>query len=282
MIYPDQEQEGKTVSETVMEKMRDQKEPQRSTWDRFWTRERSVKEVYHNDDRIPENLKKVLDLKGKKVLEVGAGTARDSLAVAKLGAEVYILDYVRSSLEIAKQVFAENNETVRLILADGTSTSFPSNTFDVVFHQGLLEHFRNPGPLLLENIRILKPGGLLLVDVPQKYHLYTVVKHLLILVGKWFAGWETEFTVGQLKRLMQDKNLEIIHAYGSYMKPSFMYRALREALLRIGIQLPMYPAPMPGVSILRKKARSWMIEQPFAFYTFISIGVIGRKKGHES
>ena len=270
------------VSESRTERMRDQKEPQRSTWDKFWTRERSVEEVYHNDDRIPENLGRVLDLRGKKVLEVGAGTARDSLAVAKLGAEVYILDYVRSSLDIARKVFAENDEKVRLILADGTFMSFPSDTFDVIFHQGLLEHFRNPGPLLAENIRILKPGGLLLIDVPQTYHLYTVVKHILIWMGKWFAGWETQFTIGRLKQLFKEKDLEIVHVYGSWMKPSFIYRVIREFLLRIGIRLPMYPASVPGFSFLRKSLRNYIAGKPFALYTVICIGVIGKKKRYDS
>ena len=269
------------MTESNTGKMRHQKEPQRSTWDRFWTRERSIEEVYHNDDRIPVNLGNTIDLAGKKVLEVGAGTGRDSLTIQKMGAEVYILDYVGSSLNIAREVFRKNQQPVRLILGDGTSMPFPAGSFDVVFHQGLLEHFRDPGPMLRDNIRILKPGGLLLVDVPQRYHLYTVVKHILIWMGKWFAGWETEFSIKQLQTLLEKENLTIVHQYGSWMNPSFMYRMMRESLMRIGLKLPMYPRSFLGIEKIRSRIRSRLVKHPSSFYTSICIGVIGKKSENE-
>jgi hypothetical protein len=37
---------------------------------------------------------------------------------------------------------------------------------------------------------VIKKGGFALADVPQRYHLYTAVKHLLIRLNKWFCGWE--------------------------------------------------------------------------------------------
>ena len=42
---------------------------------------------------------------------------------------------------------------------DAFALPFADGTFDVVFHQGLLEHFRNPDDLIAENARVLKPGG---------------------------------------------------------------------------------------------------------------------------
>jgi len=85
---------------------------------------------------------------------------------------------------------------------------FRDGAIDISFHQGLLEHFRDPLPLLAENARITRSGGRVLVDVPQTFHLYTVMKKLLILVNRWFAGWETQFTVPQLERLVRESGLD--------------------------------------------------------------------------
>lgn len=262
--------------------MRRQRTPQKSTWDRFWTRERNIDEVYHNDDRIPFNLRQVIDLRGKKVLEVGAGTGRDSLELRRDGAEIYILDYVRSSLTIVNQVFQKNQQPVQLILADGTAMPFPDDAFDVVFHQGLLEHFRDPLPLLIENIRVLKPGGLLLVDVPQRYHPYTLIKHMLILLGKWFAGWETEFSIRELQNLLERKNMAVVHRYGAWMKPSLLYRMVREIFLKLGIKLPLYPKSFLILGKLRQRFRERMLYHPLSFYTFMSIGVIAKKPNQKT
>jgi len=89
-----------------------------------------------------------------------------------------------------------------LTQANAFKIPVPDATFDIVFHQGLLEHFKDPLPLLEEQFRVLKPGGFLLVDVPQRYHIYTVIKHTLIFLNKWFAGWETEFSIGRLTKLL--------------------------------------------------------------------------------
>ena len=50
-------------------------------------------------DEIPANPRTIkailsrLDVKNKKILEVGSGTGRDSIYLAKLGAECVLLDY---------------------------------------------------------------------------------------------------------------------------------------------------------------------------------------------
>ena len=102
-----------------------------------------------------------------------------------------------NSLNIIKNIATEEKVEVNPVGGNAFSLPFPDASFDLVFHQGLLEHFRQKeaNNLLKENIRVLKSGGLLLVDVPQRYHIYTVMKHILIALDKWFAGWEREFSI---------------------------------------------------------------------------------------
>jgi SAM-dependent methyltransferase len=147
-----------------------------------------------------------------------------------------------------------------------------------VFHQGLLEHFRvsKAEALLKENIRILKKGGILLVDVPQRFHLYTVVKHLLIAFDTWFAGWERSFSVGELRDVLRNLGLNPVYSYGEWMYPSFVYRAAREIAKKMRIKLPLYPR-IPGLSRLRASVRAALLKTSLPLYTGISIGVAARK-----
>jgi SAM-dependent methyltransferase len=225
------------------------------------------------------HLSKVTDLQGKKVLEIGAGTGRDSFPLVEHGAVVYQLDYAENSLRILKRLAEESNLPVSIVGGDTFRLPFRDGTFDIVFHQGLLEHFRKPvaEQLLRENIRILKPEGLLLVDVPQRWHSYTVAKHLLIAVDKWFAGWERSFSIGELRSVLRSMGLTPVYAYGEWMYPSFFYRAFRELLKKVGLTLPLYPTLGKPLANLRSRIREQLLATPLPLHTGISIGVVGVK-----
>lgn len=251
----------------------------RSHWETFWQEKSDVAEVYSNADRIVRNLSAVTELKAKRVLEIGAGTGRDSFPLVEEGAKVVQLDYAEHSLRILKSIADEHYIPVGIIGGDAFQLPFRDDTFDIVFHQGLLEHFRaaQAEAMLRENIRVLKPGGLLLVDVPQRYHIYTLAKHLLMAVNKWFAGWERSFSVGELRGVLGGLGLHPVNAYGEWMYPSFFYRVTREVMKKIGVQLPLYPQPIKPLSKLRTSVREALWRTPLPLYTGISIGVIAKK-----
>jgi SAM-dependent methyltransferase len=87
------------------------------------------------------------------------------------------------------------------LAGDLRSLSFADGTFDVVFSQGVLEHFPDPVPAITEQARIVTSNGFLIVDVPQKYNLYTLWKGYLLRQGRWAYGWETQYSPGELKHL---------------------------------------------------------------------------------
>ena len=151
-------------------------------WEKFWKDKNKIEEVYSNEDRIYFNLIKVTDIKEKKILEVGAGSGRDSFRLAQKRATIYVLDYSPQALCIVKSLNHRYNLSVYLIQGDAFQIPIPDERLDIVFHQGLMEHFKDPVPLLKKHSRVLKPGGYLLVDVPQRYHVYTIIKHILISV----------------------------------------------------------------------------------------------------
>jgi SAM-dependent methyltransferase len=183
-----------------------------------------------------------------------------------------LLDISWEALRLSRGV----SSLPRFVRGDALAAPFADGTFDLVYHQGLLEHFRSPAPLLRENYRLLKPGGFLLVDVPQRYHFYTLMKHALMAAGQWFAGWETEFSPSELERLVQAAGFTIERRYGYAMHPGLTYRLFREAGKKCGVKLPMYPNLGPLYRGWHSLVRR--VEQRRAGHYFtVSVGVIARR-----
>lgn len=255
-----------------------ERKSERKHWNVFWEQSDDVADFYSNEGRVSSRLAVVADPAGTRVLEVGAGTGRDGILLAGMGASVVSLDYSLPSLTmIGSQL--DSGGRVDLCCGDAFALPFADGTFDIVFHQGLLEHFRNPGDLIAENARVLKPGGLILVDVPQRYHYYTVVKHLLITIGRWFAGWETEYSAGQLERLLRDHGFRIVTSYGEWFNPPIWYRMMRRALSGARIRLPMYPWIFTAFGKLFAPVRRRLLSMRWTLYTTVIVGTIGKKRG---
>lgn len=88
---------------------------------------------------------------------------------------------------------------------------FPDNYFDIVFNDGVLEHLQNFKKAFGEMVRITKPGGKIIVAVPNWLCFpHTIYKKI---VGKRFEyGYEKSFKREELIGLFEEfglKNLEI-------------------------------------------------------------------------
>jgi SAM-dependent methyltransferase len=234
----------------------------RSHWRRHWGREESQQSAAHPElvAAVTRSLDKIL---GNYLLEVGAGMGGDSIELAHAGAKVVAMDYEESAL-VAMQRFAQQARVgVKLLAGDALALPFADETFDCVFHQGLLEHFEASQQLILlrENYRVLKPGGTLVVDVPQKYSDYTLYKRRMIRRGEWFAGWETEFSPPELARAVRGAGFEVQGLYPRHI--------LEDVRARI-----------PG-RVWRLFQRSflwrWLERSRLALYFCWSIGAVARK-----
>lgn len=211
-------------------------------WESYWRGHANLDQTYSTGGRLTREIERDGEVRNRRILEVGAGSGRDSLALARAGASAVVLDYSPASLALVQSQARAQGLPVALVRADALAMPFREGAFDVVFHQGLLEHFRDPRPLLAENARVTRPGGRVVVDVPQTYHLYTVMKKILIALNAWFAGWETQFAPAQLERLLASSGLRVKRTYGEWMVPGLAYRVTREVLKRgLGIVLPLEP-----------------------------------------
>jgi 2-polyprenyl-3-methyl-5-hydroxy-6-metoxy-1,4-benzoquinol methylase len=126
--------------------------------------------VYGEDGLFTRMVRRELgDLRGKRVLDIGAGGANYRLlGLARwAGAEVSAIDYSRVGLDVLEQTFAANGATVTTYLGDFLDHDFGGAGFDVVVHWGVLEHFVDPEPLLAASARALAPGGRTLFSMPN-------------------------------------------------------------------------------------------------------------------
>lgn len=247
-------------------------------WDDYWKKQDDLDDAYSNEDRLIAALLRLMDPKGKKILEVGGGSGRDSIRLAQMGADVTVIDYVRSSLDVVARNAERAGVAITLVHGNALDMPFPEGTFDAVFHQGLMEHFRDEQPLLIENRRVLKTGGLVLIDVPQKFHIYTVFKQTLIAMNKWFAGWETQYTIDELEAIVQKAGFDVAGRYGDWMCPGFFYRATRRGLAGVtGVRLPKYPRIFPFAQLNDAWRGAWR-RTPVAIYTYAMIGAVGQKR----
>lgn len=250
-----------------------------SHWESYWRGHANLEETYSTGDRLAREILADGPVAGTTVLEVGAGSGRDTIALARAGAQAVVLDYSPMSLELVRRQAQAAGLTVHLVRADALAMPFRDGAFQVVFHQGLLEHFRDPMPLLRENARVTRRGGRVVVDVPQTFHLYTAMKQALIAVDRWFAGWETQFTPAELEGRVRDAGLAPARTYGEWMVPGLAYRVVREVLKRgLRVTLPLHPRGPRAWERFWAGLRARLARRRWALYTCHVIGVVGEKR----
>lgn len=103
---------------------------------------------------------------GGRVLDCGIGTGALSLALnGNVAAPVRIegVDLSAAMLQQARLNLDRAGVNTRLHLRDVKDLPFEDDTFDAVIGAHMLEHFDDPFAGLSEMVRVLKPGGLLLI-----------------------------------------------------------------------------------------------------------------------
>ncbi len=141
------------------------------------------KESYLNSFEKSQTLEILGNIVGKRVLDVGAGTGRWSVELAKRGAFVTALDVSGEMLK----VLARKSLHVELVIGDAESLPFESGTFDVVTAAFLIVHLKNPVRFFDEVYRVLKDGGeFLLTNINQKEPPEVKTKNGVIKIESYY------------------------------------------------------------------------------------------------
>jgi 2-polyprenyl-3-methyl-5-hydroxy-6-metoxy-1,4-benzoquinol methylase len=113
-----------------------------------------------NDLRIRE-LSSMMRIAGKRVLDVGFGRAYFLWCLQSLGADVYGIELDESAITIARGLGITN---VRKATIEQCADDRP---YDLIVLNDLVEHPLDPMSLLRNCVRLLAPGGLMLVWTPN-------------------------------------------------------------------------------------------------------------------
>lgn len=134
----------------------------------------------------------------KNILDIATGTGDLAISMAKSDAQKIIgLDISEGMLSVGRKKVAEKNleNKIELVQGDSEALPFDENSFDAVTVAFGVRNFEHLKKGLSEILRVLKPGGKLVIletSVPTKtpfkqgYGIYC--KYLLPLIGKLFSN----------------------------------------------------------------------------------------------
>lgn len=106
-------------------------------------------------------VRRALDITpGDKVLDLAAGTATSSVALADAGARVIGCDFSLGMLRVGKRSVGNR---VALVAGDALRLPFADDAFDAVTMSFGLRNVADPALALRELLRVTKPGGRLVV-----------------------------------------------------------------------------------------------------------------------
>jgi 2-polyprenyl-3-methyl-5-hydroxy-6-metoxy-1,4-benzoquinol methylase len=108
-----------------------------------------------------------IKLKDAKLIEIGGAASMYLVDFAGRGAIVTALDYSEVGIARTNALFRASNIEGRVLKADMYDWHDEDNSFDLVTHWGLLEHFEDVSPVLEVCQRLLKPGGHIVFSMPN-------------------------------------------------------------------------------------------------------------------
>jgi len=128
-----------------------------------------------------------------RVIELGSAPGRNLLKWRRFGYEVYGADYSEIGIAAQRETFAAagvpEDHAIHADIFDPEFQAAWSGYFDISYSAGVIEHFDDPASAIDAHLAVLKPGGLLVITIPN------------------FAGF-----MGRLlpKRILETHNLEIM------------------------------------------------------------------------
>jgi ubiquinone/menaquinone biosynthesis C-methylase UbiE len=96
------------------------------------------------------------------VLEVGAGRCEVLKGFKDLG-----LNCIAADISLVCKEYADNSGIDFALLKNDNKLPFENDSIDIIYTKSLIEHILEPTALIMEFVRVLKPGGKLLCLTPD-------------------------------------------------------------------------------------------------------------------
>jgi len=152
-------------------------------------------------------------LVGKRVLDAGCGTGWFSQRAMAAGADVV-------SVDVGPNLLAEVRRKCpsRCVQGSVMTLGLAANTFDVVLCSEVIEHTPHPRQAVSELARVLRPGGALILTVPNHaWHFAVTLANLFRL--RPYQGLENWVGCFELRRWLKESRLKIERQFGFNILP---------------------------------------------------------------
>lgn len=105
---------------------------------------------------------------GGSLIELGCAPGSILIRIQRLRPDLALsgIDYAPGSLEATRAALERSGVVADLELAD-MRTYTPRVPFDAAVSAGLVEHFDDPGEIIEHHARLVRPGGCVIVSVPD-------------------------------------------------------------------------------------------------------------------
>lgn len=159
-----------------------------------------------------KKLLKNLDLESPRIIELGCGSGRTSLALAKLfKGTVTLVDNSKTAIIKAKQTFYNQNINVKFIMGDLFSLKLEGG-YDLVHSEGLIEHFseKQLNKLIKLHGLLCKPDGYAIIFAPTPSKTYKMWRFIQERLSVWYYGDEKPILGDELKTLCERNGLRVL------------------------------------------------------------------------
>ena len=153
---------------------------------------------------------------GASLLEIGCGMGTDLLQFARGGALCTGVDLTPRSVEITRHRFALYGQQGAFMISDGEKLPFQSNSFDVVYSNGVLHHTPDTEGAITEVHRVLRPGGVAKVMLYHRNSLNYWVEIVLrrgIFGGEYLRGRSSEEIMSRVIEFSEHEARPLVKVY---------------------------------------------------------------------
>lgn len=194
--------------------------------------------------------------KSDVVLDLGCGNGQNSIKAARIVKKVDGVDIDDVLLGIAKNS-AENLKisNVKFEKADlEKKLNYKNNAFDKIIFLDVLEHLSNRDQILQEVKRVLKPGGLLFLAVPNSQTSWKRFQESLGVCSYSDPDHRIEFSREQIRALLKKHGFKIVKlGYGYFDTP---LRGLFDMIGGLSLNLYCYLSDWRKRQVIKKPSET--------------------------
>ena len=141
---------------------------------------------------------------------------------AARGARVFGVDVSPAIVGQARAAFGPT--PLGASVADVRRLPFGDDSFDAIYSMGTIEHFAESEAALVEMIRVLRPGGRIVLGVPNRHDPFgrPILVAALSRFGLYAYGFEKSYSRRQLREMLQRSGVEVVAETGILFMPGWL------------------------------------------------------------